>query len=186
MPRYERMDEMTGWAVTIDGPHHEVHEGDMWQCNVSSTSVANDKWLSLATNGAIGIQAHFTFTGELDGTALLELIEGATYSTTGSTTASTVAYNMHRGKSPSTYSIIKNSSAVSGGTTLVTEVIPGGEAKQSAPGAAGTRPGLEWITDPTKTYIVRLTNKAGAAKAASVAVNFYTHSAGAKSGPSWG
>lgn len=170
----------------MDGPHHEVHEGEMWQANVNSTSLANDKWLALATNGAIGMQAHFTFAGELDGTALLELIEGATYSTTGTTTASTVAYNMHRGKSPSTYAIIKNSSSVTGGTIVATEIIPGGKVGVASPGAAGTRPGLEWITDPTKTYIVRLTNKAGAAKAANLAVNFYTHSAGSRKGPSYG
>ena len=180
-----KKDELTGAAITIDFPHHEIHEGDLYQVNISSTSIANAAWLSIATPGAIGAASHFTFTGALDGSAQLELIEGATYSSSGTVTSTATAFNMHRNKGDYAVKMIVNSSVITGGTAISREIIPGGEKVQSVAGSGGSRPGLEWITDATKTYIVKLTNKAGAAKAATVSVNFYTHDASPKGRPAY-
>lgn len=170
-----KTDALTHTPVVIESIHHEIHEGEMYQVGVSSTSLGNDKWLSLATPGSASAQMHFTFNASLDGTCQVELIEDATYATAGTTTGTATAYNMHRGKSDFSVAMIANSSTVTGGTALIQTILPGGKVGQAAGVAGGSRPGLEWITDPTKKYLMRVINKAGAAKAASLEVNFYIH-----------
>ena len=180
-----KKDKLTGAAITISYEHHEVHDGSMYQVSIGSTSIANDGWLSLATPGPIGVQAHFTFEGGLDGNAVLELFEDATYSTTGTATSTTPTRNLHRGKSDLAVDMITNSSSITGGTSLSRTVIPGGSKKDSGAGTGGSRQGLEWITRSTSTYIVQLTNKAGSAKAGSLSVNFYTHNKNPKGVPAY-
>lgn len=167
-----------GAAVTIDYPHYEVHNGEMWICSVTSTALLNDGVLSLATNGAIGESAHFTFDAECGGDALAQIWEHTTatgYSTTGAQgTTQALAYNMNRSITD-TFGVIKNCTTISSSGTLLAETfLPGGKGPQAGGGGAGTRPGLEFICDPTKWYIVSLTNKSGATKGAGLTVNFYT------------
>ena len=149
-----KRDELTGTPVTIDYVHHEIHEGDMYQVSAVSTSLANDGWLSLATPIPCGGQMHFTFNGLLDGTCQIDLIEGSSYSLTGTTTSTATAYNVHRGKGDFAAKMIKNSSAISSGTTVMSVVLPGGSKTFSAGIAGGTRQGLEWITDPAQSYLM--------------------------------
>lgn len=170
-----KKDKLTGALLTISYEHHEVHDGNMYEAAIGSTSIANDGWISLATPAAIGVQAHFTFEGSLDGNALLELFEDPTYATAGAATSTTPARNMHRGKSDFPGDMIVNSSSITGGTSLVRVMLPGGKGGNAGAGTGGSRHGLEWITNPTKKYLVQLTNKAGQAKAGSLSVNFYTH-----------
>ena len=172
-----KRDSLSGAPVGIDITKHHVHDGNMYQVGVTSTALANDGWLSLATPNPCGGQMHFTFNGSLDGTCQIDLLEGSSYAMTGTTTSTATAYNMHRGKGDFPAKMIKNSSAISSGTTPMSVVLPGGSKTFSAGMAGGTRTGLHWITDPTKNYLMRITNKAGAAKAASLEVNFDVHTA---------
>ena len=168
-----KKDRLSNTQIGISYPHSKVHRGDLYQVTVSSTDLANDKWLSLATPAAVAAQWHITFSAALDGTAKVEFIEDATYATAGTTTGTATAYNMHRGKDDYAVAMIANSSSVSGGTTIMGILLPGGRVGQSDGVAGETRQGLEWITNPAKKYLVRVINKAGAAKAASLEVNFY-------------
>ena len=70
-----KRDELSGAPTTIDYVHHEIHEGDMYQVSVSSTALANDGWLALATPNPCAGQMHFTFNAALDGTCQVELLE---------------------------------------------------------------------------------------------------------------
>lgn len=169
----------------IDHVEVEVHDGEIYQTDVQSTSLANDTWLSLATNGAIGAPAHFTFLGALDGNAMIELLEDATYSTAGTATSTASAMNLNRNRDDYAVKMITNSSVVTGGTVLHREVLPGGAKNFSGAGAGGSRPHLHWVTDPTKKYLVRIINKAGAAKAANLVVDFHIHAAGPTGVPAY-
>lgn len=174
--QWNKVDDLGG-LITIDWAHHEVHDGEMYICSVTSTSIANDAWLSLATNGAIGQQAHFTFGAECGGDAIIQIIEYTKmgeYSTAGTDTASTVAYNMNRNMSD-TFPVIKNSSVISSsGVILAQTYLPAGKGPSAQSGGAGTRADVEFITHPDKAYLVRMINKSGAAKGGGLTINFYS------------
>ena len=156
--------------VTMDLPHNKIHNGVMYEIVHYDATLANSAAISIATVAAIGAEVHFTFVGGCGGDALLELLEGGTVA--GGTAVTPV--NMNRA-SAETSTVSATLDATLGGTptTLVATFLPGGQKNQAAGASGGSRPGLEWITDSTKTYAVRLTNLAGSTKPASLVVNLY-------------
>ena len=165
-----KSDKLTNASVTIDYPHHEIHDGELYEVCFYDATLANTASINISTPNPIGATAHFTFDGGCGGDALLELLEGATV--TGGDAATAV--NMNRNYDDSAISVVTDTTLGGTPTTLVAEFLPGGQRQQAAGASGGTRPGLEWITNPAKSYAVRITNLSGAEKPASIAVNFYT------------
>ena len=165
-----KTDGSTRALVTIDFPHHEIHDGELYEVVHYDATLANSAAISIATTAAIGYKAHFTFEGTCGGDATIELLEGGTV--TGGDAAT--CWNMNRNYGDITGLAVTD--ATLGGTpsTLVGLFLPGGKAGQASGSSGGSRIGLEWVTDPTKTYAVRVTNLSGLAKPASIVVNFYT------------
>lgn len=152
----------------IDYPHHEVHEGHAFEMDTYAASIADAATLILATDGAIGVEAHFTFNCACGGDATVELIEGATVNAGSARTARNMKRTVADGISG------KSQPTLAGGTIIAGPILmPGGKGPNAGGGDTGTRPGLEWITDPTKSYAIRLTNISGQAKPASITANFY-------------
>lgn len=163
-------DPIAGIAVvTIDYPHHEIHEGEMFEVTHYDAALADDGELIVGSPDPIGVIAHFSFAGQCGGDAILELIEGAT----PSGGAAKQAMNMNRNYADGINTTV--GPTLAGGTVVAGPVLlPGGRGGQAGGGSLATRPGLEWITDPTEHYAVRLTNISGQARPASIAVSFYT------------
>ena len=168
-PNHKR-DKLTNATVTIDFPHHEIHDGELFEVYLYDATLANTASINISTPNPIGATAHFTFDGGCGGDALLELLEGATV--TGGDAV--VVHNMNRNYDDSSLAAVTNTTLGGTPTTLVSVFMPGGQRQQAAGASGGTREGLEWITDPAKSYAVRVTNLSGAEKPASIAVNFYT------------
>jgi len=168
--RGDGADPVAGSAIiTISYPHHEIHDGEMFEVTHYIAALADDAALIIGTPDPIGVEAHFTFSGQCGGDALLELIEGAT----PSVGVAKVVRNMNRNVADGFNATV--GPTLAGGTVVAGPVLlPGGTGGNAGGGSLGTRPGLEWITDPTEHYAVRLTNISGSAKPASVAVNFYS------------
>ena len=165
-----KADKLTNAIVTIGNPHHEIHDGELFEVYHYDATLANSASINISTPNPIGAMAHFTFDAGCGGDALLELLEGATV--TGGDAAT--VHNMNRNYADSTISVVTDTTLGGTPVTLVAIFLPGGQRQQAAGASGGTRPGLEWITDPTKSYAVRITNLSGAEKPASIGVNFYT------------
>lgn len=160
-------DELGG-LVTIDFVHHKIHSGLSFQADTIDLALDDAATLILSTPDPIGYECHFTIQGQAGGDATLELIEGAT--PTGG--VNRVAYNLNRNHADGPNCV--SQPALAGGVVIAGPVlIPGGTGPKPGGGSLGTRANLEWETDPTEAYAIRLTNISGAAIAASIVVNFY-------------
>ena len=165
-----KVDRLTGSQVSIDYPHHEIHEGELFEIYLYDATLANAASINISTPNPIGAAAHFTFDGGCGGDCLLELLEGATV--TGGD--SSPPRNMNRTFDDSAVAAVTNTTLGGTPTTLVAQFLPGGQKGFAAGASGGSRAGLEWICNPAKSYAVRLTNLSGAEKPASISVNFYT------------
>jgi hypothetical protein len=165
-----KTDELSGASVTIENPHRKIHDGELYEVYLYDATLANSASINISTPNPIGEDVHLTFDGGCGGDALLELLEGATVTGGDAVTA----HNMNRNYDDSSISVVTNTTLGGTPTTLVAIFMPGGQRQQAAGGSGGTRAGLEWVTDPTKSYAVRVTNLSGAEKPASIGVNFYT------------
>jgi hypothetical protein len=161
----------TNTAVGIDYPHHKVHEGDTWESSYKSPDAS-----PIADNANLDIlivvgaeRAHFTFEGACGGDAELLLYEAATASANGTRLADA---NMNRnalnGPTTATY---HSPTVTAAGNQLRNTFLPGGTRQQATGGT--TRTGTEWILRTNTTYLLRLTNRAGSAQPASLAVQWY-------------
>ena len=157
-------------VVAIPWVHHEVHEGDMFEVTHYDDALADDGVLIVATQDPIGVMAHFTFSGQCGGDATLEIIEDPTIDVAGTNKQ---VRNMNRNVADGIN--VQTDPTISVGTVVAGPVLlPGGRGGQAGGGSLATRDNVEWVTDPTKTYAVRLTNISGQARPASIIVNFYT------------
>jgi hypothetical protein len=162
-------DEVDRSLIGIDLPHHKVHEGVMYEATTINLALADDGTLIMSTPNPIGATVHFTLEGACGGDATLELIEGAV--PTGG--AALVAHNMNRNFADSALAPVSDP-ALAGGTVIGGPILlAGGSGPRAGGGSASSRPGIEWITDATESYAVRLTNISGNTQPASIAVNFY-------------
>lgn len=161
----------TTTAVTIDYVHHKVHEGDTWESSYKTPDAS-----PIADNANLDIlivvgdeRAHFTFEGACGGDAEILLYEAAIPDSNGTRLADA---NMNRnalnGPTTATYHTPVIAAV---GNQLRNTFLPGGTKNQATGGT--TRTGTEWILRTNTTYLLRLTNRAGSAQPASLAVQWY-------------
>ena len=171
---FHKMDGITGAQVVITYPHHEVHDGEMWSVSHFAEGIADDGTLILAFENLADCIAHLTMDGRAGGDASIELIEGPVISDK----VAHPVYNMNRERGDANAFIWWIDPTLVGGTVIAEDGLPGGQKNQASSAVGGTRPGLEWITNPETTYAIRLTNLAGSAKMLSLGVNYYIEPAG--------
>lgn len=77
------VEELTDWLKTIDGAHHEIHEGDHYFCS-ETTIIANaeDKIYLIVTPDNEKF-AHMVFFTTVSGEATIDLLEGVTVEANG-------------------------------------------------------------------------------------------------------
>jgi hypothetical protein len=164
------LDETTGALLGIDVPHHEIHEGESHLASYKTPDAS-----PLADNGTIAFafvvgakECHVVAEGACGGDMEGELREGVTY--TGGT--SLAIFNKKRASSSgATATLVRDPTVTGAGTLLENRFVPGGTGPQAAGGAGGQR--NEWVLAPGRTYLYRITNRAGNNQPASMVVEWY-------------
>ena len=165
------VDDIVHSLQVISVLHHEIHEGNTFFASfktVDATPIADDAALIFAiTTGTKTL--HFVSNGASGGDAEKEILEGATI--TGGT--ATTVFNRDRTSTAVTNvaAVVLNPTVNTDGTRIDHQFIPGGTGGQTVGGSSGPR--HEWIFKPSTIYVVRLTNRAGTAQPASLAVEWY-------------
>src|SRR5512139_1122933 len=116
-------DEITGALVTIEVPHHEVHEGEYFTASIYSSSVANNGTLMVLLRTGATRWDHLVFEVAAGGNYECELLEKPTV--TGAGTALT-AHNMKRGSPNAAQTTIFHTPTIAGGVLLRWFMSPGG------------------------------------------------------------
>ena len=165
------VDDIVHSLQVIDVLHHEIHEGNTFFISFKTANaapIADDAALIFAiTTGTKTL--HVVSNGASGGDAEKEILEGATI--TGG--AATTVFNRDRTSTAVTNvaAVVLNPTVNTDGTRIDHQFIPGGTGGQTVGGSGGTR--NEWIFKPSTVYVVRLTNRAGTAQPASLAIEWY-------------
>lgn len=165
------VDNSTLALTTIEYEHHEIHAGSTYHVSSAMESLGNDASIIFLFQTSTPKEAHLIFEGSTGGNALLELCEGG--SATGGTFAKSFNKNRVLNTRLSQVKVKYNPTVVALGTAVDRFLIPGGSGGGSTGGIAGQR--SEWILDCNKIYLLKLTNIAGLAKAASLRAEWYEH-----------
>lgn len=154
-------------------PHTLVDQGRMWHCSVSSASLADNASLDMIISPTPGDVIGMLIEAACGGDAELGFYEDVVF--TGGDVET--VYNLNRTVGGQWGGIMRTGATVSNaGTLLSFQFLPGGQ-KNQATGAAGSID-LPWILNPNKHYMIRLTNRAGAAERASIGCDHYTDALG--------
>lgn len=165
----------TDSMVVITVPHHEIHEGETWAASYKSPdagNIADDGTIVFAIQtGAMFV--HMVFRAACGGDMETELREGAVIQNDGTAMAE---YNKNRaiGDGGNTATVVRDPTINNAGTLIENEFIPGGTGGNAIGGAAVGRP--EWILARGRTYLFRITNRAGNAQPMSLAIEWYEES----------
>jgi len=153
-----------------DDAHSRVHQGVMYTASYRAAALADDGELDMVITTPADDWPHLTISPAIDGVADFDFYEAAQI--TGGTAVS--SHNHNRNSSNTFGGSIVHSPTVSsaGDPLLIGYVIPGGRGPHSAGASGGF--GLEWALKASTSYLVRLTNRAGGVKRASIVFNFYS------------
>ena len=168
-------DESTGALSTISFVHHEVHEGNTFQASYKSPNaapVADDAVLDLLLIAGDLAEPHIVFSIACGGDCEVELYEGTTVTDNG---AALGAFNMHRHLADekfATMAMFQGPTVNVIGLRLLNTLLPGGTGPSQSAGGI-TRQDTEWVLHPGVTYLLRATNRAGAAQPMSILVQWY-------------
>ena len=160
-------DDIGSALVTIDFPHHEVHEGSFFTTSYYFGSVANNAtFIMLLLTGAK--YDHIVWGIACGGDCEVEIVAEPVVTNVGTSIA---VYNMNRGSLNAPLTAAWHTPTIAGGVTLEHFLIPGGSGPQSPGGIA--RAGAEWIIKPNTYYAVRGTNRSGNSQLASIVMQWY-------------
>lgn len=159
-------DQFTGGIVVTEDAHNFVHAGIAYSASTFTEAVADDGYiyLELITPNTASRYVHLKkWEGWTEGgVATIEVIESPTI-TTG-VTAITPQNRKRSGTVASTAVLVKtNPTGISAGTVIDSKIFGGGGA---GGGTGGNTDGnIEIILGVNKTYLLRVRNLAGSAKA---------------------
>lgn len=161
-PQILLTDEVTGAQVTINTPHHEVHEGETfraWYVVPHGTPLANDGTIAIVLTTTTRYP-HVTFGASGGGDFEFQIFREPTFLADGTPF---VPHNLKDSSNiVSTVSVFLNPTITAPGTEIDAEFVGGGTGGNSQGGAI--RPGTEDSWRINTSYMVRLTNRAGNAQ----------------------
>lgn len=164
-------DETTGALATISVFHHQVHEGDTFQASYKTPDanpLADDATLTFVFTVGTTQSPHIIWEASSGGDFEIELYEGARF--TGG--AVQPVFNMKRSSTKiNTMTIRRDPNILNVGVLMHNHLWPGGTGR-NAPGGV-SRPETEWVLDRGQTYMLRLTNRAGAAQPVALIAQWY-------------
>ena len=163
--RIAGLDGSTYWMITIDGAHHELHEGRFFSAQKKTTGTSMIMATHIAADA--GKQGHFWVEWTAESKAHLELISGAAW-TAGTGTACPI-YNRNgwstntsimqanlAGTWSNSMEVVCDPTGFTNGTVL-DEFWTWSDKKQTS----GARDENEWITGTNLTMAVRITSDDG-------------------------
>ena len=169
------IDDVVGGVIVVDSVHHEVHESEIFEVGLSDIALADDGYLHILFKPR-GESAHAAFSAGCGGDAYVRLSEAPTVSDNGSNLQER---NMNRivvsgVRRDTAKAVIYSGPTFSDpGIILFQGVIPGGTKSQASGGAA--RSNIERVLSGDYDYLLSLQNIAGAAKPASILIQWYAH-----------
>ena len=165
------IDEEKGILINIAWEHYLVHEGKMFTTGYSA-SVNNSANMDIRiAPGAASAELHCAISVVAGGQVTVYLYEAPTISVG---TALTLV-NLNRVSSRTMSWLFYHTPTVGavGSNILINgRILPGGVTPQTRIGG-GIRPGTEWEFDPTKEYLLRITNTSGATTVINPTFEFY-------------
>lgn len=172
-------DEFTGSLGVMTSDHNAIHIGLGYSVSTFTEGVADDGYvyLELITPNTANRYIHLKkWEGWTEGgIAMIEVVESPTL-TTG-LTAVTPQNRRRTGTVPSTaVSVKSNPTGISGGTVIDSKVFGGGGAGGGFGG--NTDNDNELVLGVNKTYLVRVRNLAGSAKALGIWLFWYEEAEG--------
>ncbi len=164
------VDTLSGAQVGIDLHHYRIHSGHDFFTSYKTpdaSALADNASLSFGVTTG-GARIHLVARGAIGGDFEGLLYEGSVW--TGGTGQD--IFNKRRDSLiTTTASVVRDPTVSNVGTLLENEFIPGGIGPQAVGGSAGQD--MEWILAPNRKYLVRITNRAGNAQPASLALEWY-------------
>ena len=160
----------------IDAVHFEIHEGNTYFIsykNPDASPIADNGTIIFVLEVGATKQIHIIFAGSSGGDAQLELYEDTVFTLGTPMTA----YNRNRHKQNQdadvTVTPTRDPTVAGGaeGTLLQDKFLAGGTGGNSPGSNVGAR--NEWVLDIKKTYMLRLTNRAGNAQPMSLEAEWY-------------
>jgi hypothetical protein len=166
------VDETVTALSTIPTQHHEVHEGETFNASAFIVDLADDANLVMLLVTAAGVESHLTFELACGGDAEVQFYEDTTTSNQG---VGIAERNMKRSSANVATTVVTKAPTVTlDGTLLFNKAIPGGTGGNAAGGSV--RDDTEWILAPNKQYLIRLFNRSGNPKIASIVSQWYEES----------
>ena len=138
-------DPMGPWLVTIDLPHHQIHEGEMFTTMTASTDLDLGDVHGVIIHTATGYYPHFTYEISASGAGHVEVYKAPNIvaSHTRGTLMTAFNYNQASSKTPHTKMRWLTAALATPGTLIEKFYIGGGGSRGA--GAGETRSGHEWI-----------------------------------------
>lgn len=162
MTRTYRQDEITGSLTIIDDPHHEVHEGEMYDvCELISLGLGATRNYLITT----GIKSvHFKYDVTADGKGNVTLYEDTTTSSAGTSMSE---LNRNRISTNTAITVVTHTPTITGDGTMLCQELFGSSNKSGGE----ARSENEWILKKNSKYMIRIT--ATVALDFSIKINWY-------------
>lgn len=168
--------EPDGLLITIAYPHHEIHDGHMFEVSYATVAetdgnLADNAFIDfLITTPNTAGEWHCVYEASLGGDFEVNFYEDATY--TGGTGTAMTAYNRNRqSANVPTLTVLRNPTVVLTGTLIENRFFAGGSGGNAVGTVGGGRD--EWILDTNKQYLLRAINRAGNAQPGSLRIMWY-------------
>lgn len=150
-PRAVPGDPYVHAPVSIDVPHHEIHEGDMFSaCDAADVANGANRDILIVTGAKY---THMFAIVMSEAETDVKIYEGTTASNNGTTIAS---YNRNRNSAKTPVTAITHTPTVAGGsegTLLCTKHYGSGKSL-----GGENRGENEWILKPNTKYLIRINN----------------------------
>lgn len=163
------VDDASAALVGIDYIHHEIHEGVFFEVDAANATVADDGTVIAAITTPADMNSHLRWRLATGGDAQVEFLEGSTI--TGGTTKAANNRNRASANVPASVFTVDPTVTVDGTVLSGPVFLPGGTIIVS--GGATQDSFIEWILQPSTTYVLRITNISGASQPISVAFDWY-------------
>ena len=152
-----KVDQTVKAGVMITTPHHEIHEGNMWNAWCIQSGLADNGILNMLVVTGSGKETHMAPDGACGGDAWFEIYEGTTVSENGTLITPNCMNRVISGTATTlTYCSPTVTSAMH---PLLIQFMPGGQKNFAMGGTI--RPNTEWIFNGVSgsiNYLLRIKN----------------------------
>jgi hypothetical protein len=165
-------DQITGLLVSISEIHHFIHEGKFFVSWADTASLPDTQSFSVLIDPNEAVP-HVRITVSMGGQGLFELFENTTVTANGNVVT---AVNKNRLSSRTAQTLLYSSPSVTeSGNLIGRKVVEGGSGTGPFSTATGAETSIfeEYILNPDRLYLARLTNQSGGARIAGIGVDFY-------------